>query len=83
MVVQSQSRRIKDLEQMLACTKAVTAAFEAREKENQSLREQWEVLTSAALIRNSGSHRTTAYNSPRIRTELCTIIVPSLHRKLV
>ena len=38
-VVQSQSRRIKDLEQTLACTKAVTAAFDAREKENQSLRE--------------------------------------------
>ena len=52
-VVQSQARRIQDLEQTLACTKAVTAAFEAREKENQSLREQWEVLTSAALIRDT------------------------------
>ena len=52
-VVQSQSRRIKDLEQTLACTKAVTAAFDAREKENKSLRELWEVLTSAALIRDT------------------------------
>ena len=52
-VVQSLNRRIKDLEQTLTCTKAVTAAYNEREKENEGLREQWEVLASAALVRDT------------------------------
>ena len=52
-VVQSQSRRISDLERTLLSTKALTVAYNEREKETQSLREQWEALASAALVRDA------------------------------
>ena len=52
-VVQSQSRRIRDLERTVSSTKALMAAHAERGKEYQSLREQWEVLATAALARDA------------------------------
>ena len=51
-VVRSQARRISDLERTLSSTKALMAAQAERDKEYQSLREQWEVLATAALARD-------------------------------
>ena len=48
-VVQSQACRISDLERTMSSTKAFMAAHADRDKEYQSLREQWEVLATAAL----------------------------------
>ena len=52
-VVRSQSRRINDLERTLSSTKTLMAAHSERDKEYQSLREQWEVLATAALARDA------------------------------
>ena len=51
-VVQSQARRISDLERTMSSTKALMAAHAEKDKEYQSLREQWEVLATAALARD-------------------------------
>ena len=52
-VVRSQAHRISDLERTMSSTKALMAAQAERDKEYQSLREQWEVLATAALARDA------------------------------
>ena len=47
-VVQSQARRIRDLERTMSSTKALMVAHAEWDKEYQSLRERWEVLATAA-----------------------------------
>ena len=52
-MVRRQARRISDLERTMSSMKALASAHVEREKEFQSLREQWEVLTTAALAQDN------------------------------